>query len=240
MIILPMCYTLCMKNNKLILIASCLLLTSCNSYEKISAAIEGNQVTYRNTYDVSEVTFHKNEQGLTKDKETDIKNYFLNYGSHLSNATDYIFLYKGVLNGRNFKIDISYDTNLENNPYFLAATYYLDDSSTLPNSYYYFSTYFNLTDFKKDSYTISYCYDYLDKNKEEQYTYLDITYSDIAFATSPLISKATYSIATSSTIPDQEKKKEEDLALDALEPIRASSCYLEKLLTTISSDYHLW
>ena len=229
-----------MKYNKLILIASSLFLTSCQSYENIKASCDGDHIVYHNTYDVSEVPFFKNEQALTHDKAMDIRNYFFHYATHPSNTTEFIFLYKGLLNGRYFKIDICLDSRKESNPYFLAVTYHLDDASSLPDSYFYYSTYFNVTDFKKNNYITSYYYDYVDHQNQQQQSYLDIAYSDISFASCPMIDKATYHLSDTSTIPEKGKKSEKELSLSGLEPIRAASCYLEKLLTTISDDYHLW
>ena len=149
----------------------------------------------------------------------------------MSNDTKYIFLYKGTINNKDIKLDITYDSSLENNSYYLAATYQQDDEDNRPSRSYFFSTYINdLTDFKKEEYTSTYMNNYLD-GKEEKYFSIDIKYTNTTFY-SYNINTTKYQIENKD-IPSKAKQDNDKIAIYSLEPIRYILAYNQKLLDTI-------
>lgn len=217
------------KKNLIPLILSSQILFACQS-EKLPS-VENNTITYSETIDKELFSFEENKNKTKENNEETIKEYFTSYGTHMSNDTKYIFLYKGTINNKDIKLDITYDSSLENNSYYLAATYQQDDEDNRPSRSYFFSTYINdLTDFKKEEYTSTYMNNYLD-GKEEKYFSIDIKYTNTTFD-SYNINTTKYQIENKD-IPSKAKQDNDKIAIYSLEPIRYILAYNQKLLDTI-------
>lgn len=225
-----------MKKKSLIF-ASLLLFTSCSS--EAHPIVEGNKILYTDSYDTSLFEFNENKNTLTKNKIEDIKNYFLSNGSHMSDDTDYIFLYKGKIQGKEIKIDISYDSSKNELPFYIASTYFQDNKDDRPSRSYFFScnTDFIQTDNLTENPTSYYDYYYLENRIEKQNSFI-IEYSNIKAENHFQIKEANFKIKENET-NSKGKQSDEDMSVNALEPIRFLYCYLEKLFNTVSSSYHL-
>ena len=227
-----------MKRKALFWILPLFLLASCE--EPLPKVKDNNTILYKHVYDMKDVTLPANQNRLTDDKEENLRQYFLSYASHFSRDTEYTFLYRGKLKGRNYKIDVSYDSSKTEKPYFLAVTNFLDEEGKLPDAYYFFSDHFNLTDFKSLTFLSTYYYDY-EKGKDQFSSYETVSYQDIQYQDAPMIESVSFTITKDdSDIPSSGKKDTSAVASAGFECIRVAAAYLEKLFNRVSSSYHLW
>lgn len=208
-------------------------LTGCSS----TSNSYNTYISNTETYDISlSLESYQIDNRLTK--EENIKNYFLSYGSY-DKGSKYSFLRYFTIDKKDFRVNLIYDKSRDENPYLISSEWDLDDQDKLPNAYYYFSAYFNMTNFKDINFVASYCYDY-EKDKEEESSSVNINYSNLIFDEAPLITYADFEIGTGTSMPSRAVKSNEEIGNNAFETIKIAASFLNTFLKSISLEYSVW
>lgn len=224
-----------MRKTKISLILFSLFLSSCNSTEN-QPLIEGNKISFSDTIDDNIFSFEKNTAVLSEQKEDNIKNYFLAHGSHMADDSDYIFLFKGKIDNKQYKLDISYNSQKAENPFYFAATYFQDKETDRPCRSYFSSFNCDFTTPLFSSLTSYYDYQYLEKGKENQISQ-KIEFSDFKITKQGDVQSVRFKIAPREK--EKGKQKEESLCLNSFYPLRALIKYTSSLLNAISPSYQI-
>lgn len=224
-----------MKKTKISLILFSLFLSSCNSIEN-QPLIEGNTISFSDAIDGNIFSFEKNNAVLSEQKEDNIKNYFLTHGSHMANDSDYIFLFKGKIDNRQYKLDISYNSQKVENPFYFAATYYQDKETDRPCRSYFSSFSYDFTGPLFSSLTCYYDYQYLESGEEKQISQ-KIEFSDLKITEQGNVQSVHFEITPREE--EKGKQKEESLCLNSFYPLRALIKYASSLLNAISPSYRI-
>ncbi len=220
------------------LIPCLFLLCGCSS--SLPEVKENNTIIYDDVYDSSSFSFQKNGNQFVEDKKENIRNYFLSYASHMLKDKDYSIIYKGKLKDHQFRLNVTYDSSKKEKPYLVSSCFDVTDEDSRPYRSYFYSYYTDdFSDFRKDTYVITYSSIYLGDKKEMEAD-IDVTYTDIVYSDSPRISEVKFSCGSQENVTRKEQKSEKELGASGFECIRALSSYVDSLLKTINPDYSLW
>lgn len=222
-----------MKNISKISLIFLSFLTGCAS----TTSSYNTYISNTETYSLS-LSLESSQIDNSLTKEENIKNYFLTYGSY-DKGNKYSFLRYFTIDNKDFRVNLIYDKSRKENPYLISSEWDLDDQDKLPNAYYYFSAYFNMTNFKDISFVASYCYDY-EKDKEEESSYVNINYSNLVFDEAPLITYADFEIGKGTSMPSRAVKSNEEIGNNAFETIKIAASFLDTFLKSISNEYSVW